>query len=185
MRTQNHAKLVFLTVLSAVTMLFSSCDKDDEDTITASIIGEWIIDDFKSNLLINGVKLEDHYKSLGVPAEQITATVQTYNELYLTTIKRLSMGVHFKEDGAYMATVNNAQPNSGTWSLSGDSRTLVTDKGTAEEQTYKVLVLNDTSLQLEVDASITVEAGQGQMGEKTPPIEVKASLKYHRKKSTK
>jgi hypothetical protein len=138
-------KLNYLVAIFSIALIaLTSCEKDEENLITGSIIGEWITGETKVDVTIDGVSMYDYYTNFGFPAEQAQAIVDGF-----TSEMTFPSSVEFKEDGTYTATLSATETDEGSWTLSDDKKTLTMDAGTEYAMEMTVKVLTDTNLEVE------------------------------------
>jgi hypothetical protein len=172
MKTLKHFRLSLLAFLSITLIAVTSCEKEDENLITASIVGEWTTQSTNVDITVNGISLLNYLIDMGLPADQAQAMVTLFSaDMDFPT------SIEFKEDGTYTVTMSDSPSESGTWSQSEDKKTLTMDAGTEDEMELTIKVLNDTTLEVE---AIETETSDMDEDGTDDTMEIKMNLKFSR-----
>ncbi|WP_425392081.1 lipocalin family protein [Ekhidna sp.] len=136
-------KSLFLSLLAATLLVFTSCSDDDgvSGDTSAQIIGKWtsgsvVIDDIS----VNGEDLASYFQGLGLPQEFIdqfqASLAEGFEDGFLIDIE-------FKADGTYTSTDEDGT-DSGTWELTNNETKLLLDKNTEDEIEVDIVSLTDS-----------------------------------------
>ncbi len=138
--------LIFLFAIAVV-----ACKEEDggEDTPSSRILGIWTLNTVETDITINGQDYVTYIQALDNLTEQekqlFLALVQA--ELENITFEQGST-IEFKSGSNYEAKTPDESPETGTYTLSADGKTLTMDPGTADEQELEVTTLSNSNLTL-------------------------------------
>ncbi|MBE9468332.1 MAG: hypothetical protein IMY72_08440 [Bacteroidetes bacterium] len=146
MKKVNFAKLFALLAISMTLIFTTSCEKDDDNNgITASIVGVWTSDTYTAVITVDGVSIIDYIiKELGLTQAQAEAMLEGDDGLGDGTIE-------FKKDGTFIDNLESEEEGTGTWTLVGEKLTIISkDKdGEMETMIFDVNTLNASTLIVE------------------------------------
>lgn len=114
---------LFMILLTGV--LITSCQKDKPDPAD-NLIGTWTAESATVDATVGGKTMSEYFTGLGYSA----ADAQLLTNLFNVTVQQNFTGtITFKSDKTYTSTLGSGS-DSGTWSLSNDSKQLTIDSTT-------------------------------------------------------
>ena len=148
-------KLKFLNLRNLIPviitgLILSSCNKDS--TPSNDLVGTWTMKTTTFSVMIGNKTFTQYLiDELGLTA----AEAQTYNTLLITALQQTYTGtIIIKPDNTYTATMGG-ETDTGTWSLSSDSKKLTIDSSTDDPITFDVIDLTSSLLHLQAKESET------------------------------
>ena len=155
----NYVRNLLLLLVAFTTLTFVACSEDDDGPdgeISGTIVGTWtgasatvnsftingedisvFLDEFKQFLIDFGGSTQAEADAAIAELEALLQ--EGYTEVFDGTMT-------FNEDGTYEFT-DSTGPESGTWELSNDGRTLTFDPGTEDELAMSIVSLTDDRLE--------------------------------------
>jgi len=135
--------LVFLTGL-----ILSACSKDV--TPADNLIGTWTAETSTFTAMVGNKTLAQYFIDvMGLTA----AEAQQFTDLFNQGMQQSFTGtIQIKSDGTYTSSMGGTA-DTGTWSLSSDSKKLTIDSSTDDAMTLDVIELTSSKLHLNVSES--------------------------------
>lgn len=144
--TQIKVKSACLLILYLLISMLSGCNKDSEDPLPSQqILGKWTISTTTMDLFLDNKALTqylvDEFAVSQQEAEDFT------NMLRDSLLEFFTGTITFKDNNTYQTDLGG-DPDSGTWSLSADGKTLLLDEGTIDETEITIVTLNSSTLKI-------------------------------------
>jgi hypothetical protein len=135
--------LVFLTGL-----ILSNCKKDE--TPTDNLIGTWTSGTTTFTVMVGTKTLTQYFTDImGLNATE----AQQFTNLFNQELQQSFSGtIQIKSDGKYTSTIGGNN-DTGTWSLSSDSKKLTIDSSTGDPMIFDVIELTSSKLHLKISES--------------------------------
>lgn len=165
-------KYLLLLLLMASSMLFQACSDDDEEP-TITIVGNWMLQDQRIVLFLDGQQVSDVVAELLLEAAGVEL-----DEPVLPAGTQLD----FREDGTYTATVPGSPPEDGSWALNSDSSVLTIDAGTDDSISFNVTSLsgNRMVLSLAEEEEIELDSDNDGQPDGMQTVRLEAELTFTR-----
>jgi hypothetical protein len=138
----------FLLYMGLMVVILTGCDDDDDDVRNAEslLIGVWSVSDTDFDASVDGQPLATYFvENGGLSAEDANIAVALFEALIKTS---LSGTVEFKDDHTFVANFGG-DPETGTWELSSDGKTLILDPGGPDEVIMTVNTLTESTLDID------------------------------------
>ena len=148
---------IFLFVIGTMAILFTSCSKDDEVTLTgpeSELIGLWTISE--NNVTVDAFMGDQTIIDYLINVEGFPQGLA--EELYLVYRNELlddfdiSGTIEFKTDNTYLSVFPPDDADEGTWKLSSDGKVLTLDEGDpVDEEVITVNSISSNSMSITIN----------------------------------
>lgn len=178
MKRLNAFNLMALLALFSVLLFTTSCEKDDNATVT--IEGNWIYNDLAIEYLIDNKTIVEYLVGEGVSqavAEAFETQLLAEVESEIQADMEMPTSVAINTGGTFVATFSDASTSTGEWDLSGDGKVLTLTEG-ADVNEFMVESL--TGSQLILSFTISFMEDMDEDGTPETPVVVTVEMQYKR-----
>lgn len=147
---------LYLILFICAPLILSNCT-EDEETSSASIVGEWTTNGATVDVTINGISLMEFMNLSGLPTTEIEQMIETMNDEFSN-----SGTLTFRTDGIYIANWEGEETDEGTYTVNNDATVLAMTNHYDESTEFQLI--NLSSSQLIIEQSITIEEDIDQVG---------------------
>jgi hypothetical protein len=173
-------KLALLLFIGFAVVSFSSCKKDENANAQPNaIIGNWTVNKTTVSLTVGGMDLIAYLTTnFGVTTEEAQAFEDMLKEDYPDTDTDTET-VEFKADNSYhIASIDMTDEEDGTWSVSGDGKTLSLVDSDQDQTNLEIVSLTASALVLttQLDESEEFDFDEDGVNESTIDIGLELNL---------
>ena len=157
----NFMNLRIFALIILTGLILSSCSKKDKSS-TDNLIGTWTFGTYTYTATVGDMTLAQYFTDVMGLSDIET---QQYTALFNVMLQQeLSGTIQMKSDGTYISNIGGS-PDSGTWILSADGKTLTIDPTTDVPVTIDIIELTSNTLHAQMTQSIVEDLNNDQVDE--------------------